>query len=443
LVQVPPRLTSPRLYHLTPVESRWADNAFSEQGRSVHVDAADAEVATSSGLIIGKHVPPAARLHRRSDCPGAGSGQPARVTALTTPLRSDLAGLNCRRFSDWLRPLVGHGPRQHRALYKALMTTGRWAPEAVEEWREVESVRPGTLATLAAVAAAVQHPPVVESLTAHEPGVGTTTKLVIGLADGRRAEAVIIPMRGGRHATVCVSSQVGCKMGCTFCHTARLGLVRNLTAAEIVGQVLAATAHVGARPRNVVFMGMGEPLDNLDAVAEAVAVLTDQVGLGLAPRHVTISTVGRVDQFARMAELRLDRVNLAVSLGSADDAVRSRLMPVNRSHDLAALKAALLAYPLGRGRRVLIGYVLLAGVNDALADADRLADWLVGLPALVNLIPFNDFAGSGFRSPEPAAVEAFRARLDARGLAVRLRMTKGDEVMAACGQLGDPALRRR
>jgi 23S rRNA (adenine2503-C2)-methyltransferase len=183
-------------------------------------------------------------------------------------------------------------------------------------------------------------------------------------------------------------------------------------------------------------MGMGEPLDNLEAVAGAVAVLTDSCGLRLAARHITISTVGRVDQFPRLAALGLLRVNLAVSLSAPDDALRSRLMPVNRSWDLSALKQALLALPLPRTRRLLISYVLIAGVNDSPAQADALATWLSGLRAQVNLIPLNPIPGSHQRPAADAARELFRTRLLAAGVEVRLRATKGDGVMAACGQLG-------
>jgi 23S rRNA (adenine2503-C2)-methyltransferase len=232
-------------------------------------------------------------------------------------------------------------------------------------------------------------------------------------------------------------------MGCTFCHTATMGLVRQLAAHEIVGQVLAVQARTGRRPRNVVFMGMGEPLDNLDAVAQAVRVLTDVCGLAIAFDHITVSTVGRVDGLARLPALGLDRVNLAISLSAADDGLRSRLMPVNRVYDLACLRAALAAFPLRPGRRFLISYVLIAGTNDAPAQAAALAKWCAGLPVLVNLIPLNPIPGSCELASPPAGMAAFHAELRRAGVQVRQRRTKGDAVMAACGQLGDPRQRRR
>ena len=361
--------------------------------------------------------------------------------------RVDLAGLPFADFLAWARGLVGHGDRFHRALYRQVLTTGTFAPRSLAAWREAEAQRPGVIAILEAAAAPVQRPTVVRTRAGHDPQHGETIKLVIRLHDGLEAEAVLIPMRAAvgqaSHHTLCVSSQVGCKMGCAFCHTANMGLVRQLAPHEIVGQYLATVAHTGIVPRNVVFMGMGEPLDNLDAVAQAVAVFTARPGLGLADRHVTISTVGRVDGLARLPALGLSRVNLAVSLTAADDELRSRLMPINRTADLATLKRALLAYPLPADRRLLIGYVLLAGVNDRVVDAERLIAWLAGLRSMVNLIPFNDYAGSAFRRPDDDAILAFRAHLTAAGVHVRLRLTKGDDCMAACGQLGNPGLRQR
>ncbi|MBA3684694.1 MAG: 23S rRNA (adenine(2503)-C(2))-methyltransferase RlmN [Planctomycetes bacterium] len=362
-------------------------------------------------------------------------------------MRADLAGLTFTEFSTWARGVVGHSDRFHLPLYRQVVLEGRFAPGDSETWREAEAGSPGVVARLTAAAAERQRPEVVDARSSEDPLHGRTTKLVMRLADGLTVESVLIPMGGSSrqaatHYTLCVSSQVGCKMGCSFCHTARMGLVRQLAAHEIVGQITAAAAHTGVRVRNVVFMGMGEPMDNLEAVAQAVRVFTDTAGCKLAHRHVTISTVGRADGIARLAALGLDRVNLAVSLTAADDALRSRLMPVNRVTDLATLKAALLAHPLPADRRILVSYVLLGGVTDGAADADRLIAWLTGMRALVNLIPFNEFPGSGFQRPDDATILAFRERLDAAGVHVRLRLTKGDGVMAACGQLGDLALRR-
>jgi 23S rRNA (adenine2503-C2)-methyltransferase len=249
-------------------------------------------------------------------------------------------------------------------------------------------------------------------------------------------------MAAGGHHTACVSSQVGCRMGCGFCHTASLGLVRQLAAHEIVSQVLALRRATGVAVRNVVFMGMGEPLDNPLAVAQAVRVLGDPCGLGLARRHITISTIGRPESLARLAGWGLARVNLAVSLFAADDDLRAQFIPSHRPGGLAALRAALAALPLGRGQRVLLSVAVIPGINDGASAVEGLAAFARGLPALINLIPYNPIPSRPWAAPTPAAMAAMRDRLDAAGIPVRLRRTKGEAVMAACGQLGD-AVRRQ
>ncbi len=317
-----------------------------------------------------------------------------------------------------------------------MMASGTFVPAEAPLWREAESARQGICATLQAQGLAEQLPPISGMMQAVDREHGTTTKVLCRLADGSEVEAVLIPMHAGGHHTVCVSSQVGCKMGCSFCHTAKMGLIRSLSAHEIVAQVLAVQRATGCRPRNVVFMGMGEPLDNVDAVAQAVRVLTGPGGLALRHRHLTISTVGRVDGLARWRELSLDRINLAVSLTAADDDLRSELMPVNRLHPLALLKQALQAIPLASGRRILVSCVVIPGVTDSVAQTQDLIAWLAGLPVLVNLIPYNPIPSRTWLAPTPDDIEAVRGRLDRAGVAVRLRTTKGDAVMAACGQLG-------
>jgi 23S rRNA (adenine2503-C2)-methyltransferase len=378
-------------------------------------------------------------------------------SAATAP-RADLCGLRAEEFVAWGRNALGFSPRFHRALYRHLLATGGIDAAALPMWVEAERTRPGICAQVREVAAAVQIPTVDTAVVAEDPERGRTVKMVGRLADGERVETVLIPMgkavgiRDPRepahqaerkaHHTVCVSSQVGCRMGCAFCHTARMGLRRNLAVHEIVGQVVMAGIHGENRPRNVVFMGMGEPLDNADAVAAAVRVLTDVGGLAIAHHHITVSTVGRVDVLPRWHELGLSRVNLAVSLGAADDALRSQLMPVNRTAPLAQLKRALVDLRLAEaGRRVLVACVLIPGVNDRAEDAMKLKEWIDGLPVLVNLIPFNPIPGRDWRAPSAEEVAAFRNRLQELDVPVRLRTTKGERVMAACGQLGRPGRR--
>lgn len=260
-----------------------------------------------------------------------------------------------------------------------------------------------------------------------------TSKLVFETDDGAAVESVLIP--GPERATLCVSSQVGCAMNCQFCLTATMGLARNLGAAEIVDQlVIARRRFPDVWISNVVFMGMGEPLHNLDQVLPAIAVMVDDHGLGLSQRRVTVSTSGLVPQIRRL--VAESPAQLAVSINATTDEVRDAIMPVNRKYPLAVLFAALRELPLARRARVTLEYVLLAGVNDSLADAERLAEWVRGLPCKLNLIPWNPHPGSEFRRPAPEQVAAFKAHLQGLRLNTSIRATRGDDTMAACGQLG-------
>jgi 23S rRNA (adenine2503-C2)-methyltransferase len=347
----------------------------------------------------------------------------------------DLLGLDAEAWSAWLRAEVGHEARFHRAAFKHLAMTGRWQPGEVPLWREAEASRPGLLAQLAGLAAEEQCPQVVANSQAEDPLYGTTSKYLLRLADGAEVEAVSIPMAEDGHRTVCVSSQVGCKQACAFCRTGRMGLLRDLTAHEIVGQVLAVNRASGRPARNVVFMGMGEPLDNAVAVGQAARVLAERCGCSLSWEHITISTVGRLAGLARWEEVGLGRANLAVSLHAADDAVRASLVPATRIEPLAELRAALGALRLPRGRRLMLAVVVIPGVTDTPPLIEALVRWIGDLPALVNLIPFNPFPGVPWRAPTREESWAMCQALDARGIAVRLRVTKGRDVLAACGQL--------
>jgi len=260
-------------------------------------------------------------------------------------------------------------------------------------------------------------------------------KFVTELADGHRIESVVIPM--ATHGTVCVSSQVGCRLGCRFCETATMGLVRNLTVEEITGQVYAARRRFGETVRNVVFMGMGEPMENFDAVAGSIRVLADQRGFDIARRRITLSTAGQIHGIDSLAERAdLAGVNLAVSLNAAEDGLRNRLMPVNRSMPLAALQRALTAFSRKRGAAVMINYVVIPGMNDSRRCAHRLAEWITPFRARVNLIPFNAGSSGEFREPLEEEIAAFRDRLIKRGVNAQLRHSRGRPLMAACGQLG-------
>jgi 23S rRNA (adenine2503-C2)-methyltransferase len=267
-----------------------------------------------------------------------------------------------------------------------------------------------------------------------------TRKFLFRLVDGAEIESVLIPAerpdgKGEGRLTLCISSQVGCGMGCGFCATATLGFGRNLNAAEIVDQVLEARRNRRSeRPiTNLVFMGMGEPLHNYENVVRAIEILTAPWGLGMSPQRITVSTVGLVPQMQRL--LAETRVNLAVSLTATTDEVRDELMPVNRKYPLATLLAACRELPIPRRKRITFEYVMLAGRNDSVADADRLAGLLHGIPSKVNLIPFNPFPGTEFATAPRPAIEAFQRRLLARGLNATIRESRGRDIQAACGQL--------
>jgi 23S rRNA (adenine2503-C2)-methyltransferase len=266
-----------------------------------------------------------------------------------------------------------------------------------------------------------------------------TRKWVLGLPDGNAIETVYIPEP--RRGTLCVSSQVGCQLNCSFCATARQGWNRNLTTAEIVGQVWLASRRVPipeGRERaitNVVFMGMGEPMLNLDAAIPALRLLQDDLAYGLSWRRVTVSTAGVIPGIERLRDEAVP-CSLALSLHAPDDALRDVLVPLNRRYPIAPLLDACRRF-LARDerRRVTIEYALLAGVNDSPAQARALAKLLQGLPCKINLLPFNPFPGAPYRRPEPDAVAAFREALIARGHVATVRRTRGEDIAGACGQL--------
>jgi len=267
-------------------------------------------------------------------------------------------------------------------------------------------------------------------------GETATRKFAFAGGDGARLEAVRIETR--HRVTVCLSSQVGCGFGCGFCRTAQMGFVRHLTAAEIVDQVH-WVHRLAPLPRrfNLVFMGMGEPLANYDQVIRATDLLSHPEGLAVSPRRITVSTVGLVPEILRLAKER-PRVRLAVSLTAADDALRNRLIPVNRRYPLAQLLAAVQQHVRITGRRVTFEYVLLAGVNDSEEDARRLARLANQVPCKLNLIPYNPTGLSGWVRPSADQVERFARYLYPRTYAVTIRQSQGKDIFAACGQLAQP-----
>ncbi len=322
--------------------------------------------------------------------------------------------------AEWATALAAldQPPYRARQVYHALHAEG------VRDWDAVRTLPAGLRATLA------ERYVLAASRVVHRArSADGTVKYLLALADGREVETVHIPER--ERVTVCVSSQAGCALACVFCATGRLGLLRNLSAAEIVDQV--ETAREGAAAPNVVFMGMGEPLANYAAVVRAIRLLLEPAGLGLSPRRITVSTSGLPDRIRRLAAEDLG-IRLAVSLHAADDAKRTALMPINARYPIAAVLDAARAYAERSGRRVSFEYVMLAGVNDSAADAARLAAILPRRLAHVNLIPYNP-TEAAFVGTSPAQIQRFAAWLRARGVACSVRRSRGRDVDAACGQL--------
>ena len=261
-----------------------------------------------------------------------------------------------------------------------------------------------------------------------------TRKLLIRLADGEDIESVIIP--ADKRITLCMSSQVGCAMACEFCATARMGLHRNLTASEIVGQIFAARSELadGEELTNFVFMGMGEPLANYPRLIRTLTMMTSEWGMNISPRRITVSTVGLIPAMERLLA-EIPGVNLAVSLHATTNDLRSRLAPINQRYPLEELLAACRNLPIKRRNRIMFEYVMLAGVNDSIADARRLLKLLAPLRAKINLIFYNPFEGSALSTSPRAAVEAFQAILKNGNLTATIRESRGLDIVAACGQL--------
>jgi 23S rRNA (adenine2503-C2)-methyltransferase len=351
---------------------------------------------------------------------------------------------------EWSEVLAGWGEPRYRGaqVFRWLHQRGVSDPAAMTDLPK--SLRDRlSIDTLA---------PPLEIASAHQSDDGTC-KLLLAMRDGRTVESVLIPMRStsavgtfsaaserdegdaeeeaSSWVTQCISSQVGCAMGCVFCASGIAGLKRHMSAAEIVAQVMLGRREVGEneRVRNVVLMGMGEPLANYDAVARALVLFTHPDGLGLSRRRVTVSTSGLVPEIDRLGRDFGGQVQLAVSLHAATDAQRSSLMPINKKYPLAELIDALRRYPLPKRRRITIEYTLIAGVNASPTDASELARVLRGLPSKVNLIPMNAVDDNPLAAPNASVVDAFQDVLRARGVPSFVRRRKGDDIAAACGQL--------
>jgi 23S rRNA (adenine2503-C2)-methyltransferase len=275
--------------------------------------------------------------------------------------------------------------------------------------------------------------PVVETVQISKDA---TSKFLLKLDDGSRVETVLIP--GEDHDTLCVSTQVGCAMGCRICRTAKMGLVRNLSAGEIASQLLTVRRQVPeSRISNIVFMGMGEPLANFGETVRAISVMTHPNGPQISWRRLTVSTSGLVPGIVKLG--KTIRVKLAVSLNAVTDDQRNAIMPINRKYPISELLKALRSYPLARGDRITIEYVLIDGFNDSDADARQLVRLLNPIRAKVNLIPLNDDVSEEFRSPSIERVSRFQEILMSRSVLAIVRRSRGRDILAACGQLASQA----
>lgn len=335
-----------------------------------------------------------------------------------------ILSLTHQTFADQVHALLGRGRIHARLVYEEFFRHG-----AIHGLNPAFNNAQTLLKEILAVVDLT--PPTIIA----EKNDGTTGKILIATHDQLEVESVLIPMQAG--GTLCISSQVGCRMGCTFCETGRMGLLRHLTASEIISQAFAARHQLGFKFRNIVFMGMGEPFDNYEAVMQAVRVLRDPHGFGLGRKQITISTSGCIEGIERLTVEGKDAPNLAVSINAPNDALRTKLMPVNRKHCMQELYLALQRYCAVTGREILTAYVLLDGINDSVEHAHQLADYLHGLSVKINLIPYNPQAIDRFKAPQPETVMKFAACLRERGLYTLVRATKGQQIMAACGQLGN------
>lgn len=365
--------------------------------------------------------------------PGAPTGP-----ALDPKPLSNLIGLTRDQLADQLRAFE----IPERAIKMRAGQIWHWMyHRGVTSFDTMTSVSKHMRALLADVAR-ISRPEVVREQISEDG----TRKWLLRFDDGEEAETVFIPEDD--RGTLCVSSQVGCTLNCQFCHTGTQKLVRNLTPAEIVGQLMVARDALGEWPSppdgrlvsNIVLMGMGEPMYNFDNVANAVRIMMDGEGLSLSKRRITLSTAGVVPTMARCGDEL--GVNLAVSLHAVTDQVRDEIVPLNKKYPIAELMAACRAYPgLNNARRITFEYIMLKGINDSQADARKLVKLLKGCPAKVNLIPFNPWPGVAYECSDPETIKQFSDYVFAAGISAPIRKTRGQDIMAACGQLKSDSIK--
>lgn len=338
------------------------------------------------------------------------------------PERVDLAGMELSDLESFVESL-GHKRFHAKQIYRWIWRRG------VTDFAQMTDLGQELRAALVEKAT-ISIPAIVK----RDISSDGTQKFVLKMADGRLIESVFIPDTPAQ--TFCVSTQVGCAMGCAFCLTGKMGLVRNLSAAEITAQVrlLALSLDLLDKSFNIVLMGMGEPLHNYDATMKALRMLNEKEGLALHPKRVTLSTVGLVPMMDKLAREEL-MPNLAVSLHAATEETRAAIVPLNKKYSMQDVIDACKRFPLSKRRRIMFEYVMLAGVNDSPQDARKLVKVLSGVKAKVNLLPLNAAPGIPFERPSDDAINAFAKILADRGLNVSVRKSRGRDIRAACGQL--------
>ncbi len=380
---------------------------------------------------------------------GAATPEQVRDPSITRGVPPELIHPLARLPEEWESVLAAWGEKRFRAtqLFSWLHARGEFDVEKMSDLSK--SLRQRVLEDGLVEPGVVQH--------VHRSADGTK-KLLLDLDRGAKVECVLIPMTKGveqdvascvddededgqqlpqKRITLCISTQFGCAMGCVFCASGQSGLFRGLGAAEVVYQVIKSRAYLseGEVLRNLVFMGMGEPLHHYDETARALRLLTHPRGLGMSPRRITVSTVGLVPGIKRLGEDFQGKVGLALSLHAPDDETRDKIMPMNKRYPVRELIEALKSYPLPPRRRITIEYILIGGVNDSVDHANRLAQLLRPLRVKLNLIPMNPIDDSEFKAPEPGSVLSFRETMARHGYSCFVRTKRGDDVSAACGQL--------
>ncbi len=358
----------------------------------------------------------------------------ARATPAVAAVPTNLAGLTRKQLAAAMIA-VGAVP-EGKAKMRSTQVY-RWIHHrGVTDFDQMTDVAKETRASLAEHFT-LARPEIVERQVSKDG----TRKYLIRTAPGIEVEAVYIP-DVGRSGALCVSSQVGCTLNCTFCHTGTQALVRNLTAAEIVAQVQVCKDDLDEWPSdredrrlsNIVFMGMGEPLYNLDSVSDAIEIISDNEGIGISRRRITVSTSGVVPQLQALGERT--QAMLAISLHATNDALRDVLVPLNKKYDIATLMEGIRTYPgISNARRVTFEYVMLKGINDSPDEARALVQLLKGIPAKINLIPFNPWPGTDYECSDWATIERFAAIVNRAGYSSPIRTPRGRDILAACGQL--------